>query len=246
MQEMNEQIRENTIAKISKLLALANDDGATPAESELAMKRATQIMGKYKIEMAEVQSKRKSTKSVDEMTDREDADCYFYSKGYSNWEFNLAWGISPIFDVECVQTWGEWKYNPKKRKNDCDPKMAFMGVPEDVALVLYFFDYCQNEIGRACEVYDKRVTVQQTFAIGMVGRICHRLRELYKRVRENLPSDCMDIVLYNKDLAKNRKDLEFPLTKIHKGPRTKYNEHYFNGIKAGKHLHLSSNRDQVH
>jgi len=228
-------------------MALANDKGATSAEAELAMYRATKIMEKYKIEMAEVQAKRKTTRSVDEMTDREDADCFFYSKGHSNWEFNLAWGIAPIFEVECIQTWGKWYVNPRSKKYDCDPKMAFMGVPEDVALVVYFFDYCQNEIGRACEIYDKRIKVQHTFAMGMVGRILLRLRELYKRVKENLPSDCLEIALYNKDLAKNRRDLEFPITKRAKGgPRIRFDEHYLNGVNAGKHVHLSSNRDQVH
>jgi len=247
MQEMNKEVRENTIRKVAKLIALANDSGATGPEAELAMKRAEQIMTKYAIEMTEVMSKRKTKMSVEEMTTREDADCWYYSKGYSDWELTLGWGISPIFNVESIMCHNAWDVDKRTGKFEAQPKMAFMGVPEDVALVVYFFDYCQNEIGVACEIYDKRVTIQNNFAKGMVGRIIDRLKTLYKRVSENLPADCTAIVLYNKDLAKGRKNKEFnPKSLVrHRGTSTKMNQDYINGVKAGDNLHLSSNRDQV-
>ena len=239
MQEMNEEVRANTIAKVAKLIALANDEGATKAESELAMKRAEQIMQKYHIAMTEVMSKRKKKNlSVEDMTTREDADCYFFSRGYSDWELFLGAGIAATFNVEAVHT-QDWVNFEQFHK------LAFMGVPEDVALVVYFFDYCQNEFVRASEIYDKMITVQNNFARGMVDRILFRLETLYKRVERTMSAECTDIVLYSKDLAASRKQKEFPDCRIYYGRKKKFDQHYENGVDAGDRVHLSSNRDQI-
>lgn len=57
---MQQEQRNKIVEKIAKLLALANDPGATEAESRLAMSRAKNLMLQYGLSVSEVERQKAS------------------------------------------------------------------------------------------------------------------------------------------------------------------------------------------
>jgi len=220
-------------ATIAKLITLANDKGATPAEAALAMERAEKIMAKYNLTQAEIFREQLKSKGKLSAT-REDADCYWTERTHS-WEAYLANGIALVFESKVVIISGF----------DTDhEKVAFVGMPDDVALCLYFFDYCQNEVGRHMELAYSKKKEQNEFAWGMMQHIVDRLKELYTRIRE--ASTCTDLIVVKKDAVMETFRDHFPSTRSMNSRRPDNSKAFVDGWIAGGKTHLSSNRDQLH
>lgn len=232
---------ESIKATIAKLITLANNEGATENEARVAMERAQKLMAKYELDEAEV-LRQKIKRGVKVEAVREDADCFYVGK-FFNWEFRLGWDIAKIFDVYAIKTYDNKNFNWDKRQ--FQPMMSFLGMPNDLSLVLYFFDYCQNEVARHMELAYKTQQKQNSFAEGMVNRITERLQELYRRYKAEVQASTTDIVIYKDDAIQRAKDEHFPDRMKTRSKRKLLSNEFFHGREAGKHVHLSSNLRQV-
>ena len=232
---------ESVKATIAKLITLANNDGATENEARVAMDRAKKLMAKHSLEEAQV-LREKIKQGVNVNAVREDVDCFYGGRSW-NWEARLGWQIAPIFECKAVRGLApsKWASDEELRQ------MHFVGIPDDLALVLYFFDYCQDEIGRHMELAypNGGQRKQNSFALGMVERILERLKEFYTRYKEEMSSDCTDIVIFKKDAVQKAYDTNFPNAKTSRSRTQPLNVDYMKGRAAGEHVHLSSNLSQV-
>lgn len=232
---------ESVKATVAKLITLANNDGATENEREVAMERAKRLMAKYQLEEAAVLREKIQT-GVNVKAVKEDAECWYYGRLF-NWEYRLGWDIAPVFECKAVRGLEsyQWETDTKTRP------MHFVGMPNDIALVLYFFDYCQNEIARHMEAAYPQAgqKVQNSFALGMVSRIIERLQEFYTRWKEEVSNGCTDIIIYKEDAIDKAYDHHFPKTKKTRGSSKPLSKEFLKGRAAGEHVHLSSNLNQV-
>lgn len=228
-------------ATIAKLITLANDKGATKGEAETAMERATALMTKYQLDQAEVLSQKiEKSETLDVL--QEEADCYYFEQSF-NWEYSLGWSIGNIFDCKAIRSRNGFaatndKFFPAY-------KMIFIGMPDDIALVLYFFDYCQNEIGRETELFTKLKRKGNDFALGMTTRVIERLTEMYKKAAEQTQETCKALIVVKKDAIDKHVAKEFPHLRKDKATKIKDTSAYMQGVAAGNRVSLSSNRRQV-
>jgi len=232
---------ESVKATIAKLITLANNEGATENEARVAMDRAKKLMAKHSLEEAQVM-REKIKQGVDINAVQESADCFYEGK-FWNWEHRLGWKIAPIFECQAIRGYKQhdWDVGEEMRQ------MHFVGIPNDLALVLYFFDYCQDEIARHMELAypNGGQRKQNSFALGMVERILERLREFYTRYKEEMSSDCTDIVIFKADAVQKAYDAAFPNAKTTRLSSRPLSAEYMKGREAGEHVHLSSNLSQV-
>lgn len=232
---------ESIKATIAKLITLANDKGATEGEATAAMERATALMAKYQLDQAEVLSQKiKKGENLDVL--QEDADCYYFEPSY-NWEYSLGWSIGNIFDCKAIQS--QNGYAIVNGKGFPSYKMIFIGLPDDMALVLYFFDYCQNEIGRETELFTQQKGKGNDFALGMTARIIQRLTEMYTKAAEQTQETCTALIVVKKDAIDKHVAKEFPNLRQGKPIKIKDGSAYMQGVAAGERVTLSSNRQQV-
>lgn len=247
---MNSGDLESVKATIAKLITLANNEGATENEARVAMERATRLMAKHNLNQAEVMMQKVSAGEKLSAVN-ESADCYYHEASY-NWEYKLGWGLAPIFECKGVRSadhdWTE-VINGNKKRPTKTYSMAFIGLPEDVALVLYFFDYCQDEVGNQMELTKFGKRQQNDFALGMVYRILERLEEMYAKVAEEIEGSttCTALIVVKKDAVSERVEQDFP--KLKNAPPSKRDIDYgafMQGRAAGDRVHLGSNRKQVH
>jgi CRISPR/Cas system-associated endoribonuclease Cas2 len=232
---------ESIKSTIAKLITLANNDGATENEARVAMDRAKKLMAKYSLEEAQV-LREKIKEGVDIKAVQESADCYYDGK-FWNWEPRLGWQIALIFECKAVRSAQRYDWE----REETNRQMHFVGLPNDLSLVLYFFDYCQDEVGRHMELAypDGGQRKQNSFALGMVERILERLQEFYKKYQEQMASDCTDIVIFKKDTVQKAYNEAFPNAKASRSSSRPLSKEYMKGRAAGNHVHLSSNLRQV-
>ena len=232
---------ESVKATIAKLITLANNAGATENEKFVAMDRAKALMTKYQLDQAEVLRQKIKT-GVDVEAIKEDARCYYTGK-LENWEFRLGWRLGEIFECYAIRGYPYYDFTTDKKLRD----MSFVGLPSDISLVLYFFDYCQNEIARHMELAypTDGQKVRNSFALGMVMRIVERMKEFYTKYKEEIMSSCTDIVIYKEDAINKKKNEAFPNRGMVRLQGQTSSKDYLKGRAAGEYVHLSSNLRQA-
>lgn len=232
---------ESVKATIAKLITLANNAGATENEARVAMDRAKKLMAKHSLEEAEVLREKIKT-GVDVNAVKESADCFYEGK-FWNWEARLGWKIAPIFECKAIRGYQQydWDMDDKMRQ------MHFVGLPNDLSLVLYFFDYCQDEVARHMEAAypNGGQRRQNSFALGMVERILERLDEFYKRYQEEMSSACTDITIFKEDAVQRAYEQNFPNARTSTMSSRPLSKEFLKGRAAGEFVHLSSNLRQV-
>jgi len=154
--------KAKAIERVKKLLALADNDGATLAEAELAMQRAQEIMDKHRIERDDLR-----TPTVDDMGGLNveiPVDSRF------PWVTYLASGIADLNCTRCLST-GSDHY-------------LFIGAEHDTEITVYFFDYLRRTILRLADnMYSSAQSAigwhefATEFGIGAAMRILARLHE---------------------------------------------------------------------
>lgn len=226
--------RTTIMSRIAKCLALSADTTTTQAERDTANKMAERLMLKYNINKLEATSK---TEIENQEVYRNQAEALH--NGMTDWELHLAGGICYAFDCESVF-----------HRTIDGGQFTFLGLKEDLELVDYFFSFLQTLVEVATETdggYATSKKAKNAFSRGMVDRINHRLKELYKYVQNNLPSDCKDLALVKKDVVQKKFNEVFPNTKQHKSTKVSQEElkAYYRGQKEGNSIDLSSNRIQV-
>lgn len=160
---------ESRQRKLSKLLALS----ASPndAEAEAAMAKCQELMEEWGIR----------TVSINEETNEADistACVNGYTKKHRTWESKLAGDISYCFDSEAII-----------QRNVNSWNLIFIAGASEIDIIVDLYkrlrriiskmskEYCDNNIGN-------KVSLQKSYAFGMIGTIRNRLVTIYKDTPE--------------------------------------------------------------
>ncbi len=156
---------EKIIAKIQKLLALANS--SNEHEAALAAAHAQRLLSEHNLAMADIESEQKP-----QSADKVEAQV---SKTLPKWVRHLSSGVCTAFDCQAIH-------------HPATGKMTFIGVGADVQIAAYTFSYLDKTVRRLCSSYMKvhvsrdisnrhRELKRQSYYLGAVSTINNRLRE---------------------------------------------------------------------
>ena len=210
---MTEESKEKIISKIMKLMELGREDkNSNPHERESASRAAARLMAEYSIDFVDLRNGKPNESpfvtfsvegSVDEKVD---------------FEAMLAMYIAEAFDCKVINSWGEYGIKWV---------LKFCGTKHDLDIVVYFFKYLRRTLyamanknvtlentrlpyGRK-RVTDKDVReAQRNYCYGMVETIGERLKELYQKREEFIPSDCRALVVVKKEGVEKYYKEQFP------------------------------------
>lgn len=159
--------------KITKLLALAEGKGATPAEAANAASAAQALMERYRV-----------TRATVEMSEDEpivESAAIWRGGRQVSWIQLLADGLARIYDCRILI--------------DRSPaSMMVVGHESDVVVVGYLFTYLQREIERLGRIALKKAPAVgrggrrrwvANFRVGAAATICRRLKERRASLRED-------------------------------------------------------------
>jgi hypothetical protein len=226
-----EGTKKELISRVGKLLALANDDGATAAEKTSAAHHAAKLMYKYGIEDSEVELKEENGPV---MAEEEILQTGVDGKR-QRWVAELAYIIADTFDCKVMNT---------RRRRSIDGVnglywfLHFVGLKADVEVTTYFYKFLSRTVRRKTEAHPHRG--RRDFAFGMIAKLEERLKEAFKfRFQFAEEAGTTDLIVIKDALVKEKiKDL-FPKakndTRVELGNRAAY----FAGIEAGKKVNLS-------
>lgn len=138
--ETNQDL-DDVMRRVQKLLAIANDTRANPAEAAAAAKMAEKVMRKYQIDHADLIEKELRNSTVDL------ADALVFAnmkrddpkrpplKKTPPWGQMLAVAIAQLHDCQVRQAWGQ------DRNGNPAAALRFMGYGPDVKMCVFTFDY---------------------------------------------------------------------------------------------------------
>lgn len=231
--------REDIISKVQKLLNLARNGGATPAEAASAAKQAQRLIVKYHLEEAEL---KQQGKSVDEEAievfplepDRTPGP-------FPDWWKFLAHGLTKPFMCTNYHVRGHGQF--------------VVGRRTDVEAFRYTFLYLRTEVIRLAEEgwrnlpftyreFESPVRWKRSFCVGAVHIISDRLEALHKQETAG-PETTTAIVLrsrYDEADAFMRKDSKLRTQKVH----TTYTRSGIEqGRAAGRSIPLGGAQDSL-
>lgn len=138
---------ESVMRRIAKLMAIAQDDRANPAEAASAASMAEKIMRKYQLEHADI-----IMNSLKSGNDMGELDCVATAKTNGT-------------KVVQVPPWCSWIAVKVAKMNECGAKIArtadgeavvrFYGFKSDVQVAKYTFDYLVATVNRLCKAFLK-------------------------------------------------------------------------------------------
>jgi hypothetical protein len=155
------------IAKIQKLMALANHASTNVNEAATAAARAQALLFEHKISMIDLEA---STGTAPERVGQLNVDGK--GKGLVAWQSQLMNAIAYGFYCRLVTT-----------KVVVDGKlvsrMCVIGKPSDTQTVAYMFSYLKNEIDRLCDIDGKNMggLFRNSFRFGAVAELQRRMKE---------------------------------------------------------------------
>jgi len=238
---MTSEKKEEIIAKIIKLMELGNEErNSNPHEREAATKKAAQLMAEYALDFADLRNNKPSDDAFAEI----DVDGSFVRK--VDFESSLAGNIARAFDCKVINTYrnGPWQ-------------ICFVGLKHDLEIAVYFFKFLRRTM---YAMANKNVTrenvrpsygrngrtkidVQQArrnYCYGIVVTIGERLKELYQKREEFIPSDCKALMVVKKDRVEEFFRQKFP--SVIPGRKTALRgdfSAYERGMKDGHSVNLS-------
>lgn len=227
---MEREKKQKMMEIVAKLLLLSMNDGATEAEKANAGAKARAIMLKYGIAQAEAMGK-KTADDLNGDTNRQDLETF----DGADWEVMLAAGIATGFDCTCVTP-----YN--------NAKVYFVGMKDDLELVIYFYNRLLRYIysaGQKEYPQTSHVKKRQSYCYGMESKVCMRLKDLYKKVKEEMPTECKALMVIKKDAVSKRVRREFGPLGNGKATQRPDMDAYYKGMKDGDKVSLHSNKTRV-
>jgi len=235
---MEKKDKQRLIEVVSKLVALANDAGATDGEKAAATEKAAKMMAKYSISDFEI-----GAFNGEAELDLTRVDIEGLTGRHRNWESTLAGTIARVFDSRVVLT------------TYTEPWSAsFVGFAADVEVSVHFYTRLRRAVTRysKLEYPGAQLKNRNVFAYGMVRKLGQRLQEAFVKRDEYIPSDCKDLVIAKGCKVKDFMEELFPNTRSTSGPKIKGSrEAYIKGQKAGEKVTLhtpiaASNGDRRH
>jgi len=126
---------QEIIKKITKLLALANDNAASSAEAELALKHANRLLTKHNLSMTDV-----SVGAIQQDVTEIDGIEFGSIKEEGNWEALLMTVIANHNFCQSIS------HTTRGIKGG---KISVVGKPENVEIVIYQFEVARNIFRKA-------------------------------------------------------------------------------------------------
>jgi len=148
--------KEDAVAKVARLLTLAESQGADPNEAAVAAAQAAGIMERYKLERAVINHYR--TEPGEAVSEYNGADSLIVGARIPHWRLQLALGISEVLTCKVLYRRGHDKSGKR-----CS-LVSVIGRPSDVSVLRYLFRFCDREITRLA-----RVAVKDGFIHGRTG-----------------------------------------------------------------------------
>lgn len=165
----------NHVEKIKKLLRLARDGAASPAEAANALERAMALIEQHNIEISEL--------DLDAETERFVTERVRVGARLSEAKYLIANLVIAFFPVRITLA-SERKF--KGWRLVSDKELVFMGTDQDVAIARYVFDFLVGASSRAMSAYvanerkeRRRVTPRKKagFLQGWVYGVSSRLKK---------------------------------------------------------------------
>ncbi len=157
-------MNEKVIQKLKKLLALAEDNGATESEAETAMRLAQELLVKHNLSMEDLQGSENDTNIIESIEDESSP---------SQWK-HMIWSNTARLYF-CRHLYSGFVYRKRVRH-------FVVGRPENVettkCMARYFIKTIQKlaKQNRYCQLAGREYT--KTFFLGCASRLCHRMEAL--------------------------------------------------------------------
>lgn len=220
--------KDKILAKVQKLLKLAG--GTTfNAEAETALSLAGELLGRYGMELSDVQS-------IDDVPDRiERANVRGLTHRRRSWESILANGIAKSFRSRAV-IFHTWDLNADKDQWN----IAFFGLPSDLILVKYFYDYLRFNIGRRSRVeFPSDVAGRNSFSLASASVVVERLERMNKIRDKHVPVNCRDLVPVVEKEVDSKVEADFGKLKKCSPATVSDRDGWIRGERYGKQISLS-------
>jgi hypothetical protein len=241
LHETDKTDMEDVTEKISKLLAKAERTD-NPAEAEAYSAKAIELMTKYAIDMALVQSTK--TVKTDVITRR---DIPLTGLQYPQVRVNLASVISRAFRCEPVLT-QRWSMEDGKKVRI--RVLTVLGFESDINHVVALFhslliQQTNGMLSTPIPEWTHGKTFRQSFAIGFNHAIAQRLHEMNNRARNDAKATNpgTDLVLADRtQMVKAELNRAFPRLRTTSGPSSRDDSGYGEGYRKGQRADMGQTR----
>lgn len=182
-------IEEKILARVRNLLSLANNEAASEAERDTALKIAHDLLAKHELDMEDVEIS---------MRDKEDPRGRFSSDGWgANWAQIVRNSMGKLF--RC------YYYNGHKI-NGTRSKYHFVGRESSATTAMYMGDWIVKcTLREADRRYGHRLNpTGRSFCVGVADRLWVRVGEIIKAKQEEFTGAGVALVLY--DVAKREEE----------------------------------------
>lgn len=221
--------KEKVMEWVQKLVTKAMHPGTPKHEVDACENKAAELMARYKITMTQATQSQESSDPF-EGINKEIVD--FIVDGRSDWGYYLAMYITNAFECKSIVI-GNTK------------TVCFLGYQDDIDTCKWFFDYLQIEIYLWAEKNYTGKKERNAYAHGMSKIVGSKLKKLYKKVEEILPSDCRDLIVVKKKKVTAYMNIKFPGFVKSGGGNIDITA-FRKGLKDGENLDLANhNRDKV-
>lgn len=232
-----DEVLEKMLKRVRGLLALAEDEGATPEEAELATVRAAELMAKYSIDAAMLAARADKTEvPCDKIIEFDEP----YAKQHT-W-FYVAILRAFRGDAVIVQSPTRGRY-----QNKHSYKLRVYAYEADLMAVDILYTSLLLQASNRLKnppPYEHAKTWKTSFWTGFTNVISERLTEANEVIADSTGTPGTDIVLRDRALAvKAKKELDYPKLRRAQGPSARSHEGYRAGQKAAREadLHNTSN-----
>lgn len=175
--QTNDQPRdlEGVLRRVQKLLAIANDERANPAEAAAAASQAEKIMRHYQIEHADVIE---ASLARDDSFDEQDVGATMnpdaHAKSTTTWAGMLSLAIARLND--CRASW--------VRTQRLGVTLRYSGYKSDTQVALWTHLYVVNQMGQALRTFqrdtDATRTQSESFRKGFVVAVVNSIEAAIK------------------------------------------------------------------
>lgn len=227
--------RKKIIERVSKLLNMTTDKGASEQEAVVAAEKATALMTEYNINMTEIGLK--NSKSV-----AQSAESTIFHNNWKLGDHEIARPIARLCD--CIY-WHQSKTN----------NFIFYGLPTDAEYAMFLYEMLSNCIWVGLEAYkesekfrilaeeNNKITLYRAFIRGMQLRLAERLYEMALEKEHTVKAATGNaLVVLKREVVE--KDLKETGIEIYDKKRTqraiKSSDAYSEGQKAGDRVNITT------
>lgn len=169
-------VEESILKKIRALFRKSEENGASPAEAQAALKKAQNLMEKHGIEEDSVVLQESEEESAERITETKTAP---YSS--VRWQRDLAGVVNVVCNTKSYESY---------TKGEKDHEIHFVGMAKDVEVAKALYTSLLNTILRnAYEAYGKPSPTRRSYCVGFVDQLYinvrgNRLTDRTREVRE--------------------------------------------------------------